>query len=175
MASTFPVSGCLCALVVVAGLAATGCERVADGAVERTGGGQVKIERDGDAVVVKSADGQVAVQGGESLPLPAAFPKDVYLPEGYAINSVMDLEGVNVLNLRAPGKVPELFADAREAMAGHGWKETMAMQHSVDSAMLAYEKTDEGNGARSATLSFNDGGEHGVSVSVQLNPGRPAP
>lgn len=169
MASTFPVSGCLCALVAAIALAGTGCQRAADGAVERASGGRVEIERDGDAVVVKSATGQVAVQGGDSLPLPATFPKDVYLPEGYAINSVMDLEGVNVLNLRAPGKVPTLFADAREAMAGHGWKETMAMQHSVDSAMLAYEKAE-----RSATLAFNDGGEHGVSLSVQLNPGRPA-
>lgn len=161
----------LIAMVAMAGLLLSGCQRASDSMVERASGGQLKVERDGDTVVLKTAEGEMTMQGGESLPLPKGFPDDVYLPDGYAINSVMDLEGVNVLGLHAPGKVPGLFADAREAMAAHGWKETMAMQHSADSAMLAFEKSGDGDRARNAMLAFNDGGEQGVSVSVQLRSG----
>lgn len=171
MANTMFTSGRRCMLVAVAMLGLVGCQRsadsLADGAIERASGGQVKVERDGDTVTVATADGQSIVRSGESLSLPEAFPGDVYLPDGYAINSVMDLEGVNVLNLRAPGKLSGLFADAREAMAGHGWKETLAMQHSVDSAMLAFEK-----GERNAMLAFSNGGDQGVSLSVQLSAGK---
>lgn len=147
------------------------CQRAADGLAERASGGAVSIARDGDSVVLKTAEGQMTMQGGESLPLPGDFPGDVYLPRDYVINSVMDLEGVNVVGLHAPGKVPALFADARKAMAEHGWKETMAMQHSVDSAMLAFEKPGDGDAGRGAMLAFNDSGEQGVSLSVQLRRG----
>ena len=161
---------CVAAFVVALVLLA-GCQRAADGlaegAIERASNGEVELERDGDKVTLKTEQGQMTMQAGESLPLPANFPKDVYLPDDYAVNSVMDLEGVNVLSLRAPGKVPALFADARAAMARQGWKETMAMQHSVDNALLAFEKEQ-----RAATLSFNDDSEDGVVLGVQLRSGR---
>lgn len=156
----------LLALTLV--FAASGCQRASDAMIERASGGQVAIERDGETVVLKGKDGEMTIQGGDGLALPKAFPEDVYLPRGYAINSVMDLQGVNVIGLQAPGKVPGLFADAREAMAAQGWKETMAMQHSADSAMLAFEKPGSGDEPRSAMLAFNDGGDESVTLSVQL-------
>ena len=170
MSSHSRLPPCLVGLVVAAGLL-SGCQRAADnlaeGAIERASNGKVDVERDGDKVTVKAEQGAMTMRTGESLPLPAAFPKDVYLPDDYAVNSVMDLEGVNVLSLRAPGKVPALFADARAAMAAQGWKETMAMQHSVDNALLAFEKEQ-----RAATLSFNDAGNGDVTLGVQLRAGR---
>ncbi len=116
----------------------------------------------------RGGDGRTAPQAGESLTLPEGFPEDVYLPRAYAVNSVMDLQDVSVLSLRAPGKVAALFSDARNAMRTQGWKQTLAAQHSVDTAMLAFEK-DSDAGRRSATLSFNrnNGDEH-VIVGVQL-------
>lgn len=170
MSTFFRIQPRILAIGLACVLLPTGCQKAADrmteDAIERASDGQVKIERDGDKVVLKTADGQVTMQGGDALPLPAAFPKDVYLPGDYAVNSVMDLEGVSMVSLRAPGKVPGLFADARESMVAQGWKETMAMQHSVESAMLAFEKEQ-----RAATLSFSDDGDAGVAVGVQLRDG----
>lgn len=170
MSSQFRLSPCVAVLAVALVLPA-GCQRTADnlaeGAIERASNGKVEVERDGDKTTLKTARGEMTMQAGESLPLPASFPKDVYLPGDYAVNSVMDLEGVNVLSLRAPGKVPALFADARAAMAAQGWKETMAMQHSVDNALLAFEKEQ-----RAATLSFNHDGDDGVILGVQLRSSR---
>lgn len=147
-----------------------GCQRAADSmteaAMEAATGGKVKVDRDGDKVVFKTADGEMVVQGGDVLPLPEDFPGDVYLPDGYTVNSVMDLQGVSVVGMRAPGKVTALFADARKRMAEQGWKETVAMQHSADSAMLAFEKGADGD-RREAMLSFGEDGDS-VQVSVQL-------
>lgn len=165
-----PILSCrrLCVVAFAACLLSAGCQRAADGladsAIERASGGQVKVDRDGDVVRLKTPEGEMTVQGGDSLSLPGTFPDDVYLPAGYAINSVMDLNGISMVNLRAPGRVPGLFADARKAMADQGWSETMAMQHSADSGILAFEKA-----SRGATLAFSDGGDADVAVSVQLS------
>jgi hypothetical protein len=149
-------------------LLSAGCKRAADGladtAIERASGGQVKVDRDGDTVRLKTPEGEMTVQGGEALPLPETFPEDVYLPKDYAINSVMDINGMSMVSMRAPGRVPGLFADARKAMVDQGWKETMAMQHSSDSGILAFEKD-----TRGATLAFSDAGDADVAVSVQLS------
>lgn len=172
MIHPFPPLSRSLVLALVVLVSSSACQRAADSAadaaIERASGGKVEVERDGDTVVFKTEDGQMAVQGGDSLALPADYPKDVYLPADYAVNSVMDLQGMNVLGLRAPGQVPALFADARKTMLAQGWKETMAMQHSAESALLAFEKGVPEGEARVAMLSFGSDGEDGVQVSVQL-------
>lgn len=161
-------SGLLLVMTVATVVALGGCrksqESIADAAIERASGGKVKVDRDGDRMTIKTDQGEMAVQSGEALPLPKDFPGDVYLPPGYRINSVMDLGGAKVLSLQADGKVSVLFDAARAAMDKQGWKQTMAMQNSTDTAMLAYEKDQ-----RAAVLSFNDNsGDSGVTMSVQL-------
>ena len=107
-------------------------------------------------------------EAGASLPLPSDFPQDVYLPERYAVNSVMDLPDVSVVNLSAPGEVSALFSAARARMQAQGWTQTLAAQHSTDAAMLAFEKPVDG-ARRGATLSFNRSNGGGqVVVGVQL-------
>lgn len=156
------------ALAVV--LSAGACQKVgetaADAAIERATG--ARVDRDGDQVTLRSADGQLAIRAGDSVALPEDFPRDIYLPADYRVNSVMDLQGVSMVSLSAPGQVSALFAAAREAMQAQGWTQSMSAQHSADTAMLAFEKGDEAQ-RRSATLSFNrnNGDEH-VIVGVQL-------
>jgi hypothetical protein len=146
----------------------SGCQKAADAAteaaIERAGGGKVEVDRDGDRVSFKTEQGELNMQAGESLPLPADFPKDVWLPGRYDVNSVMDMAGVQVVSVHTQGKVAGQHADARAAMAQAGWKQTMSMQHSADNAMLSFEKAE-----RAAVLSFNKAeGSDGVVMSVQL-------
>ena len=121
---------------------------------------------------MRTADGDASSRAGDSLPLPTDFPADVYLPGEYAVNSVMDLHGVSMVSLTAPGEVSPLFKAARAGMEARGWTQTLAAQHSVDSAMLAFEKP-AGGAMRGATLSFNrlNGGDQ-VIVGVQLRQSR---
>ena len=156
------------ATLVLVATPLAGCQKaqqmMTDSAIEHATAGKVKISRDGDRVVIKGEDGELAMQHGDALPLPKDFPADIYLPKGYRINSVMDLGGTQVISLQAPGKVADMFGSARDAMDKQGWKQTMAMQNSTDTAMLTYEKAE-----RAAVMSFNsDRGEQGVSMSLQV-------
>jgi hypothetical protein len=104
----------------------------------------------------------------DSLPLPPGFPEDVYLPQGYRVNSVMTLPRASVLSLSVRGDVDALLADAQAAMQAEGWTPTLSARHSADTAMLAFEKP--GTGAvRNATLSFSRNvGDERVILGVQL-------
>lgn len=162
----------LLSALACAALCLSGCQRAADAAteaaIEHASGRKVEVARDGDRVTFKSEQGELSMQAGESLPLPADFPKDVWLPTAYNVNSVMDMAGVQVVSVRTQGKVSGLHADARAAMAEAGWKQTMSMQHSADNAMLSFEKAE-----RAAVLSFNRAeGDGGVLMSVQLRQSR---
>jgi hypothetical protein len=155
-------------LLACAAFSIAGCQKAADAAteaaIERASGEKVEVDRDGGQVRIKTADGELTMQAGDALPLPADFPKDVYLPGRYDVNSVMDMGGTQVVSVSTRGKVSGVFAEAQQAMADAGWTQTMSMQHSADSAMLSYEKD-----ARAAVLSFNRGeGSDGVVMAVQL-------
>lgn len=159
---------CLAAALAVA-CAAPGCQRAGDpfaeAAIERATRTQIEAAR---GALPAEQGGTGTEQAGRSLPLPTHFPGDIYLPRGYRVNSVMDLQDVSVLSLSAPGQVDALFADARASMQAQGWRQTLSAQHSVDAAMLAFEK-DAGPGLRSTTLSFNrNHGDDRVIVGVQL-------
>jgi len=160
-------------LVLPLVLAVAGCQKVgqtaADAAIARATG--ANVDRDGELVTLRTAEGDVAIRTGDSVALPEDFPQDVYLPAGYQVNSVMALQGVSMVSLTVPGEVSALLAEARRAMQARGWTQSMSAQHSADTAVLAFEKGDQ-EPRRSATLSFNrnNGDEH-VIVGVQLQGG----
>lgn len=139
-------------------------EAATEAAIESASGHKVDIERDGDKVTYKSDEGEVTMQHGVDLSLPADFPKDVYLPGRYTVNSVMDMGGMRMVALMAPEPVPALFSAASTTMQQQGWKQVTAMQQATGSAMLAFEKEQ-----RHVALSFNRNRQgEGTVVSVQM-------
>jgi len=163
--SRWPVLPVLACLVFAVGCQKTGATATG-AAIARAG---EPVDAAGHAVPLASRAGDAAFSAGDSsLPLPDNFPKDVYLPARYTVDSVLDMGGTAMVAMTAPGRVTVLFADARNAMRTQGWTQTMAAQHSVDNAVLTFEKDQ-----RNATLSFNraqgdDAPRDGVIVSVQL-------
>ena len=156
----------LLSLVIAACLG--GCDKAAgvatEVAIETASGQKVDVERDGDKVTYKTEEGEMTMQGGVDLPLPADFPKDIYLPRTYVVNSVMDMGGMRMVALMAPQPVPALFNSATAAMEQQGWKQVTAMQHASGNAMLAFEKE-----KRHVSLSFNSNRQGaGTLVSVQM-------
>lgn len=149
-------------------LCLAGCHKAqevaAEAAIESASGHKVDIERDGDKVTYESDEGEVTMQHGMDLSLPADFPKDIYLPGKYTVNSVMDMGGMHVVALMAPEPVPALFSAASATMQQQGWKQVTAMQQATGSAMLAFEKEQ-----RHVALSFNRNRQgEGTVVSVQM-------
>ena len=148
--------------------AVIGCRKAqdsaAEAAIQAASGQRVEVERDGDKITYKTEEGEVAMQGGMNLPPPADFPKDVYLPKKYVVNSVMDMGGMRMVAMMAADPVPALFNAASESMQRQGWKQVTAMQHANGNAMLAFQKEQ-----RHVSLSFNSNRQGaGTVVSVQL-------
>ncbi len=140
---------------VVLGLA--GCRNAVEAA------STAAIEHDGDRVRIAGSGHPRSFQGGESLALPADFPKDLYLPGHYGITSVMDMGRARIVSLTATGAMAPLFESTRATMHGQGWRQTLAVQQ-ADSAMLGFEKGD-----REVAYSFTPGGEDGqVAMGLQV-------
>ncbi|GGJ96059.1 hypothetical protein [Luteimonas terricola] len=154
--------------LLIAGLVATatGCQRAADAAaeaaIERASGHQVEVDRDGNRMRVRTAEGEVSIATGNGVALPADFPDDLFLPPSYGVSSVMDIGGARLLSLESDGSVSSMFDAARAAMEGSGWTQTLAMQQ-ADSAMLGFS-----HGEREATYTFTRRGGEQLMVGIQL-------
>ncbi len=107
-----------------------------------------------------------------SLALPADFPRDVHLPARYAIDTLTDMPGTQIINLLADGEVVALSQETRRAMEHDGWQRLLVTHHGEDSAVLAFEKD-----GRSALFAFDrnqpaqPSEDPGVIVSLQLQDG----
>jgi hypothetical protein len=153
--------------ITLAALCAAGCgkspsERITEAAISAATGNKVDVDKNGGQVTFKSDQGEMKIASGESATLPASFPKDVWLPAKYTIDSVMEMPNAQVVSLAASGSAATMFADASRQMQAQGWKQTMAMQQAGSAQMLAFEKDQ-----RSAMLTFDE--EAGaVKLGMQL-------
>jgi hypothetical protein len=155
-------------LLGVAALCATACGkspggRLAEAGVSAATGHQVEVDKDGGQVTFEGDQGATTIASGSAATLPADFPKDVYLPARYKLESAMQMPGAIVVAVDAPGEVTSLFGEASRQMQAQGWKQTMAMQQGGDTRMLAFEKDN-----RSVMVSFDADSSGGVKVALQL-------
>jgi hypothetical protein len=138
-------------------------ERIAEAAIGAMTGKDVSVDKDGEKVTFGSGDQAVTISGGDSAELPAGFPKDVWLPGDYTVESAMASTGFTMVAMRADGTIADFAAQARQRMEAGGWKRTMETQDET-SSMLAYE-----NAERTALLAFDRHDEGGVAYSVQVS------
>ena len=137
-------------------------ERAAEAAIEASTGHKADVDSKDGTVTLKTDDGEMKIAGGEGAKLPASFPKDVWLPKDYVVESSMEMPGALVVSLDTMGKMAALADDAGKQMAAHGWKQSFSMQNSADSQMTVYEKEN-----RSATVSFSTEGDS-VKLGLQI-------
>ena len=155
-------------IALVAALAACGKspeERMASAIASAASGTEVSVEKDGDRVVLGSGDEAMTISSGDSARLPANFPKDVFLPDDYTIESALDSAGFSMVSLRTAGDVGPLADAASKYMQSGGWKQSM-MAGDEQSRILTFQ-----NASNVAALSF-DRADDGVVYSVQLSPVR---
>ena len=137
-------------------------ERAAEAAIEASTGNKADVDAKDGTVTLKTDEGEMKMSGGEDAKLPASFPKDVYLPKDYVVESSMEMPNALVLSLDTKGKIDALADDAGKQMAKQGWKQSFAMQNSADSNMTVYEKEN-----RTATVSFSTEGDK-VKLGLQI-------
>lgn len=134
----------LLGLALVATLIALpACQKARDAAVqaavEKATG--AKVDKNGNDVTIKTEQGDlhVAAAADGNVALPAGFPTDIYLPGKHRVTTVMDMAGMQMVNLSSPDAVAMVYADADKAMQSGGWKREMAMQ-SDDGSTLMFSK-----------------------------------
>lgn len=140
-------------------------EKAAELAIKAATGNDATIERDGDAtkMTVKTDQGPMTVQSGESLSVPADFPADVYLPSGYTVKNVMQIGPMRSVVLALPGTSQALVPEITGKMETGGWKTAMSMQSGDQGAMISFNRD-----KRSATYSLAPGDKPGqLTLSVQ--------
>jgi hypothetical protein len=134
-----------------------------EAAVSAATGGKVDMKQEGDKTTVTTADGQISVSTQAGQPLPTDFPKDIWLPDGYSIQTAANFGGAQVLDMVVPGDIAGNAQTASSKMQADGWKQTMSLAQN-DSQVLMFEKD-----GRSTQLAFtkNDDGAH---MHVQVTP-----
>ena len=154
-------------IIAIAACALAACgkspgERAAEAAIEASTGNKVDVDSKSGAVTIESEEGGMKITGGDGTKLPASFPKDVYLPSDYTVESAMEAPDVLVVTLATKGKIGTLADAAGKHMAAQGWKQSFVMQNAADSQMAVYEKD-----KRSATVSFSAEGEK-ITLGLQI-------
>src|SRR5690606_9267697 len=93
-----------------------------------------------------------------------SFPKDVYLPDDYEIDSVGDSARITMVSVRTGGDLTDASQAARQKRLDAGWKQPMTATDDDSNPMPAYE-----NDVRTALMSFSTDSGDGVVYSVQLS------
>ena len=152
-------------------LVGAGCKRAgeaaADAAIAAASGGKVDVSHGDDGTTtISSKDGKetMTVSAGDGTTLPASFPKDVFLPSDYKVESALEMPGAVVTHVLTQGSVASVSSDADKDMQAQGWKQTMVMAQSEQAHIVMWEK-----GERHATLTIaGDKAQGGVQVGYQL-------
>lgn len=126
-------------------------------------GTDVSVDEGGDRVTYGSGEEALTISGGDSAQLPADFPRDVFLPEDYSIDSTIASGDFTMVTLRVPGNVEELAAVAKSRMESAGWTQQM-MAGDETSRIFAFR-----NDRNIASLAFDRHDEGGVIYTVQLS------
>lgn len=156
----------LCLLASLLATLPAGCrkteEAATESAYEAATGRQVDIEDDGDRVTVETPQGAATMTRGDAARLPASFPRDMFLPDGYKVLSTMDVPGALTVEIAAPGQVAAVTGQAEKAMQAKAWKQVMA-QDAEANTLRMYEKAN-----RSAIVTVYDNAGDGVKVGLQV-------
>ena len=153
---------CMASLALVACGKSPG-ERAAEAAIEQATGNKATVDAEGNAVTIKTDEGEMKMSGGDAAKLPATYPTDVYQPAGAKVESVMEMPGTMVVQFDAAGDIASLADASGKMMATHGWKTQLSMQQSAEQQVTMYEKD-----KRAATISLIDDEAKGVKVNVQV-------
>lgn len=131
-----------CLLLIACNKAGDAADRSATEAVaERMAGPHdVNVSQAEDRVTIEAKDAQVQIaREGRTLPMPADFPGDVFVPSGLVVRSSMAVPRMLTMSGEVPGTVADVFEQTRAAMQQQGWREKRVQQRPA-MQMLSLEK-----------------------------------
>ena len=152
-------------LLILLALPIGGCSQ----APEPAAGASAQPAADQPGEAQPSAAGQLQIQAGAGLSLPADFPKDVYLPDTYSIDNVTRVGPMTSAVLGLLNPPATLMGDIETRMKAQGWKTAMSMHTGGEGSVLAFSKP-------SRSVMYGLSGVNGqVQLSLQHTQQSPAP
>lgn len=137
------IPGFVCAAVLVSGCgrkaSETVSEKIIEAAIEKEGGGKVKVDLNQDSYTVTGEKGSTTVTGGKSAKVPESFPADVYVYKGAKVESSMEMPGAHSLALTTKDEASKVVEIYKKEMTGKGWKQEAAFE-TGEQVMLTYKK-----------------------------------
>lgn len=114
-------------------------EKMAEKAIESSIGGNAEVDIEENSFRIQTEEGEMTMTAGDSVKLPADFPRDVFLYKGANLNTAMELpEGFNLMfqTKDNPTKVSEAYLAEMEAK---GWSKEMSMDMG-EQTMMVFKK-----------------------------------
>lgn len=153
----------LCTGLCLAACGKSPGERMAEAAIEARTGHEADVDAGKGQVILRTDEGEMKINTGGGTALPAAFPRDVYLPGRYSVEAAMEMPDAMIVHLLTAGDLEALAVDAERQMQAQGWKSAMTVMPGPQTRVAVYEKD-----KRHATLTIADGKAQGVRVGYQL-------
>ena len=98
------------------------CQRAQEAAVEaalkRATGTELDVKDGGKQVTIKTKEGDLKISADPAgnVALPPDLPADIYLPRRHRVNSVMDMAGMQMVNLTTPDALQPLYGEIEKTM-----------------------------------------------------------
>ena len=102
-------------------------EKVMEKAIESNMGGNAEVDIEKNSLRIQTDEGEMTMTAGDSVKMPADFPKDVFVYKGADLNAAMvHTEGFNLMfqTKDDASKVSEVYLTEMEAK---GWSKEMTM------------------------------------------------
>jgi hypothetical protein len=130
-------------------------EKLAEKAVEQSGGGDVDVDVDGDDVTISSKDGKESIS--TSSELPEDWPEELALPDGAKVLGTTNLSGAEGGQVVVNAGVDATPAEVLEHFEGQldGWKQTASGDFGDGASSLATATWEQGD--QTVTLSATGG------------------
>ena len=136
-------------------------EEVMEEVIESNMGGNAEVDIEENSFRIQTEEGEMTMTAGDSVQLPADFPKDIFIYRGADLNTAMELpEGFNLMfqTKDDSSKVSEAYLAEMEEK---GWSKEMTMDMGGQK-MMVFKK-----GERMANVSIaTDEGMTQITLTV---------
>ena len=142
----------------LAGCGESGSEAAAEAMASQVLGQDVEVDADGETVTI----GDLRMSSGKAAVVPDDFPEDVYLPDDYTMESLIQGKDSTALHMSTGVAADQLFADATAAMEANGWTPGWNVPPSDGAGIASFEKDN-----RRASLTVDDRGDEDTFYTVE--------
>lgn len=127
------------AIMVMFGCGEKTGETIIEKAIESETGGNAEIDIKENSFQLKTEEGEMKMTAGDSVKLPADFPKDIFLYKGADLSMAMEFPQVTNVMFETKDSMSKVSEAYLDEMPKTGWAKEMSMDMG-DQKMMIFKK-----------------------------------